>query len=93
VHTINQYGMDNLTFCSKMDLVCDLYEKGIIGLEDTMGWLPRKGFEATMELMELVAQRKGIGNVLAGTWQEVKKNLAKGQIIHPILVDGMHTLK
>jgi aldehyde:ferredoxin oxidoreductase len=87
-YAINQYGMDNLTFCSRMDLVCDLYEKRMIGLEDTAGWLPRKGFEATMELMELIVKRKGIGNVLAGTWQEVTKNLAKGHEEHVVHLKG-----
>lgn len=87
-HTINSYGMDNLTFCSKMDLLCDLYEKNIIGLEDTFGWVPRKGFEATMELMEMVAYRREIGDLLAGTWEDTTERLAKGINEHVVQIKG-----
>jgi aldehyde:ferredoxin oxidoreductase len=41
-----------------------------------------------MELMELIVKRKGIGNVLAGTWQEVTKNLAKGHEEYVVHLKG-----
>jgi aldehyde:ferredoxin oxidoreductase len=84
-YKINQYGMDNLTFCSRLDFVVDLFEKGKISTADTEGWVPRKGFEATMELMQLVAEKRGIGDVLAGTWEEVSRRLARGheeEVVH-----------
>ena len=87
-HTINDYGMDNLTFCSKMDLLCDLYEKGLISSKETQGWVPRKGFEATMELMEMVAYRKGVGDLLAGTWEDITERLADGDKKHIVHIKG-----
>jgi aldehyde:ferredoxin oxidoreductase len=71
-----------------MDLLCDLYEKGLISSKETQGWVPRKGFEATMELMEMVAYRKGVGDLLAGTWEDITERLAKGNKKHVVHIKG-----
>jgi aldehyde:ferredoxin oxidoreductase len=83
-HTLNRYGIDNLTFGSKMDLLCDLYQKGIIGLDFTMGWVPRRGYDATMELIEMVAYRKGVGDIISRTWQDMAEILPDGgeHVVH-----------
>jgi len=87
-NTINGYGMDNLTFCSKMDMVCDLYNRGILKAEDIPGWEPRKGFEATMELMKLVATRKGVGDILAKTWGEMSDEFGEKVKDHVVHIKG-----
>jgi aldehyde:ferredoxin oxidoreductase len=87
-HTINEYGIDNLTFCAKMDLLCNLYDKGIIDLKDTAGWVPRRGFQSTMELMEMVAFRRGVGELIAGTWQDTTERLAKGRRDYVVHMKG-----
>lgn len=95
-HTINDLGMDNLTFCAKMDLLCHLHDKGLVSHKDTGGWIPQRGFRATMELMEMVAHRRGAGELIAGTWQDTTRRLAGGNrdlVVHMKGTDPANDLR
>lgn len=48
-----------------LDLLFDLYEKGIIGKEDVDGLALERGFRCTKLLLEKIVRRDGIGDALA----------------------------
>ncbi|MFC1963033.1 aldehyde ferredoxin oxidoreductase family protein [Chloroflexota bacterium] len=61
----NRYGICCHVFSPVMDLAVDLYERGIITKEDTEGMVLKRDFETTKELIEKIAFRQGIGDILA----------------------------
>jgi len=70
----NRYGVDSHIFAPTVDLAVELYERGIITRQDTEGLVLRRDFETTVKLIEKVAFRQGIGDVLAdGSWGIIKK--------------------
>lgn len=62
----NELGMDTISFGGTMACAMELFEKGIIGKEETGGIEPGFGNAGALERMvELVAFRRGIGDKLA----------------------------
>jgi aldehyde:ferredoxin oxidoreductase len=65
-HLCNLHGLDTISTGSTIALACDLFEKGLITLEDTGGLDIRFGdVETSHHLIELIAHRQGFGNLLA----------------------------
>lgn len=61
----NRYGMDTISTGGVVAFAMELYEKGILTNEDTGGLEVKFGSpEALIELIKMIAQRKGIGRVL-----------------------------
>ncbi len=62
----DDYGIDTISLGNVIGFVMELYEKGIIKREDTGGIELRFGdVEAATRLIEMIAYRDGIGNILA----------------------------
>jgi aldehyde:ferredoxin oxidoreductase len=62
----NTYGMDTVSTGVTLGLAHHLYEQGAIGTEDTGGLVLRWGDpELAIQLVEMVAQREGFGDLLA----------------------------
>ncbi|MHB1652955.1 MAG: aldehyde ferredoxin oxidoreductase C-terminal domain-containing protein [Desulfitobacteriaceae bacterium] len=86
---VNRLGMDYATFSGRLDYLLDLVDKGVVTAEDCLGFQPEKGMEATCELMHLIAYRQGIGELLAGTWQECIQGIGKGRSELAVTIKGV----
>ncbi len=63
---IEKYGMDSLAVANQIAFAIDLYEKGILTKEDTGGMvLEWENAEVAFDLVEKIARREGIGDILA----------------------------
>ena len=65
VDLVNQYGIDTHQFRALYGLAVELYERGIITKEDTQGVVLKRGFDTQSKLIEQIAFREGIGDILA----------------------------
>jgi aldehyde:ferredoxin oxidoreductase len=62
----NKYGMDTISCGATIAWAMETFESGALTLEDTGGLQPRFGSsEAMIQLVEMIAQRQGFGNLLA----------------------------
>lgn len=71
----NAYLLDTISTGSAISFAMECFEHGLIGLEDTNGIDLRFGnAEAMLQMIELIAHRKGFGNLLAeGTRRAAEK--------------------
>ncbi|MFC1872053.1 aldehyde ferredoxin oxidoreductase C-terminal domain-containing protein, partial [Chloroflexota bacterium] len=83
-----QYGIGTHLFWSLTSLAIDLYERGIITRDDTEGLELRRGFETTTKLMEQIAFRRGIGNVLADGLPGIVKRFGKECERYSVTIKG-----
>jgi len=75
----DQYGMDISDFGGVVGLAMECYEKGILTEKDFNGLKPEWGNrEAIMAFPELIAYRKGIGNILAEGIKAAAEKIGKG---------------
>jgi aldehyde:ferredoxin oxidoreductase len=92
-HLVNKLGMDTLETGSMMGFAMELYEKGIITDEDTDGLALEFGnTETVVELIEQIAHRKGIGDVLADGPKGAIARLPDEAAKYCIHVKGMSNL-
>ena len=70
-HLCNLYGMDTVSTGGSISWAMECYEEGLITKEDTGGLeLTWGNHEAIVQLIEMIAYRKGFGDVLAeGSWR------------------------
>lgn len=85
----NRLGIDYATFSARLEYLIDLYEKGIVTVGDCEGFKPQTGLKPTLELMELITHKRGIGRYLAGTWDEVVKDIGRGRSELAVHIKGM----
>jgi aldehyde:ferredoxin oxidoreductase len=70
----DELGIDTMSGGHAVALTMELYEKGLIGKDDTEGIDATFGnTEALMGIIELIAERKGIGDLLAEGMNGVKE--------------------
>jgi aldehyde:ferredoxin oxidoreductase len=71
----NQFGIDLIEFGQAMAVVMECYEKGIVSEKDLDGISMTWGnYEAMMQMMEKIAFRQGVGDILSdGIVQAAKK--------------------
>ena len=75
----NKYGMDTISCGGTIAFAMDCYEKGILTKADTGGIDLRFGnAEAMVELAVMIAERKGLGDVLAEGSYRAAKEIGKG---------------
>ncbi len=75
----NKYGIDTISTGNTIAFAMECYESGIMTKEDTGGLDPRFGNPAAMlELINLIAYRKGIGNILAEGVMRAAEKLGSG---------------
>jgi aldehyde:ferredoxin oxidoreductase len=92
-HLVNKYGLDTLEVGSMIAWAMELYEKGILTEEDTDGLKLEWGNdEAVLEMITRIAERKGLGDILAeGPLRAVEK-IGQDSLKYLIHVKGMSNL-
>ncbi len=67
---INRYGLDSLTITSLFEFLDRLYKEGILTKKNTnFNW--NNDFKTIIKLIEMIAFRRGFGNLLADGWKEI----------------------
>ncbi|MHA1902482.1 MAG: aldehyde ferredoxin oxidoreductase family protein [Candidatus Thorarchaeota archaeon] len=86
----NQFGMDIISVGATISFAFEAYENGIITEKDTGGlrleWGNR---EQTIKLLEMIAERKGFGDLLAEGAREAARRIGKGSEKYAIHVKGL----
>ena len=78
---VNELGLDSISFGETVSWLMELYEEGLVSREELAGLTrePRFGDpEAVRELARLVAERRGIGAVLAEGVEKAARVLGRG---------------
>ncbi len=83
-----RYGIDILTFTSLFGFMVDLYSRGIISTSDTDGIELKDDFETVVNVMSLVTQRKGIGNILAEGFPNTIATIGRDCEKYAMLIKG-----
>ncbi|RLI07436.1 aldehyde ferredoxin oxidoreductase [Candidatus Bathyarchaeota archaeon] len=83
-------GLDTISTGNVVAWAMELYERGIIGPEDTGGLELRFGnVDAYIKMPELIAFRKGIGDILAEGVARAAKAIGKGSERYALHVKGL----
>jgi len=73
----NRYGIDTISCSVTIGFAYHLYEKGMLTKEDTGGLALEWGqFDPAIELIKMIAERKGLGALLAEGTRELGKKFA-----------------
>jgi len=92
-HLVNKYGLDTLEIGSMLGWAMELYEKGILTDEDTDGLnLDWGNDEAVLEMITRIAERKGLGDILAEGPLRAAEKIGQDSIKYLIHVKGMSNL-
>ncbi|MBT3363730.1 MAG: aldehyde ferredoxin oxidoreductase family protein [Chloroflexi bacterium] len=92
-HLVNDYGMDVLEVGSMIAWAMELYEEGILTLEDTDGMDLKFGNEkALIEMVHKIAFREGLGDILAEGPLRAAQRVGKDSEKYLIHVKGMSNL-
>ncbi|MFQ5813727.1 MAG: aldehyde ferredoxin oxidoreductase family protein [Anaerolineae bacterium] len=92
-HLVNKYGLDTLEVGSMIAWAMELYEKGILTDADTNGLKLEWGNdEAVLEMVRRIAQRKGLGDVLAEGPLRAAEKIGQDSLKYNIHVKGMSNL-
>jgi aldehyde:ferredoxin oxidoreductase len=74
----NQFGLDTISCGATIAFAMECFENGVIGLEDTGGIdLHFGNADSLIKLVELIARREGIGNVLAEGSEKAARMIGK----------------
>ena len=85
-----QYGLDTISTSGAIAFAMELWEKGILTEEDTDGLDLSWGNKETIEtLVHMIAQRKGIGDILAEGTRLAAKKIERGAEYYAIHVKGL----
>ncbi len=86
----DDWGIDTISAGGAIAWAMECYEKGILTRQDTDGLELRFGnVEATFKLIEKIAKREGLGNLLADGVKQAAKKVGKGSEKFAIQVKGM----
>ena len=86
----NRYGMDTLSCGCTIAFAMECFEKGLITLEDTDGLDLSFGNAAAMvEMVEQIAHRKGLGDLLAEGSRLAAQKIGQGAEEYAIQVKGL----
>jgi aldehyde:ferredoxin oxidoreductase len=92
-YLVNNYGMDTLETGSMIAWAMELYEKGILTDEDTDGLKLEWGNdEAVLEMVTRIAERRGLGDILAEGPLRAAEQIGKDSLRYCIQVKGMSNL-
>ncbi len=92
-HLVNKYGLDTLETGSLIAWAMELYEKGILTDADTDGLKLEWGNdEAVLEMVTRIAERKGLGDILAEGPLRAAEKIGKDSLKYCIQVKGMSNL-
>ncbi|MHA1596095.1 MAG: aldehyde ferredoxin oxidoreductase family protein [Candidatus Asgardarchaeia archaeon] len=88
-HQCNMYGLDTISVGSVIAFAMECYEKGIISKEDTGGLdLSWGNSEAMSQLIEMIAFRRGFGDILADGSKFAAERMGKGSESYAMHVGG-----
>jgi aldehyde:ferredoxin oxidoreductase len=86
----NEYGLDTISAGSTIAFAMECYEKGILTAEHTGGVaLPFGDADLVVELIEKIALRKGIGDLLAEGSKAMSQKLGQGSAHFAMNVKGL----
>jgi aldehyde:ferredoxin oxidoreductase len=86
----NMYGLDSASTGGVIGFLMECYEKGIVSKEDVDGLdLSWGNYHSMIKLIEMIAFRKGIGDLLANGIRYAAEKLGKGAERYAIHVKGM----
>jgi aldehyde:ferredoxin oxidoreductase len=92
-HLVNKYGLDTLEVGSMIAWAMELYEKGILTDADTDGLKLEWGNdEAVLEMIVRIAERKGLGDILAEGPLRAAEKIGQDSLKYCIHVKGMSNL-
>jgi len=92
-HLVNKYGMDTVETGNMIAWAMELYEKGILTDADTDGLKLKWGNdEAVLEMVTRIAERKGLGNVLAEGPLRAADEIGQDSLKYCIQVKGLSSL-
>jgi len=84
------YSLDTISIGATISFAMECFEHGILSKEDTGGIDLKFGnAEAMLEIIELIARRKGIGNLLAKGVLQASKEIGKGSSQYAMHVKGL----
>jgi aldehyde:ferredoxin oxidoreductase len=72
---INRNGLDSFTMWRMLQFVPRLYEHGEISKTETDGLELARNFDCYADLVEKIANREGLGNVMADGWYALSKKI------------------
>ncbi len=85
----NKHGLDTISTGASIAFAMEAYEKGIITKEDTGGLDLRFGnADAMVKMVEMIAKREGIGDILAEGVKRAAEKLGKGAEKFAVHVKG-----
>lgn len=77
--SIEKHGLDSLAVANQIAFAIDLYQRGILTKEDTDGInLEWKNAEIALSLVEKIARREGIGDLLANGVYRAAQKIGRG---------------
>jgi aldehyde:ferredoxin oxidoreductase len=92
-HLVNKYGMDTLETGSLIAWAMELYENGILTDADTDGLKLEWGNDqAVLEMITRIAERKGLGDILAEGPLRAAEKIGQDSLRYCIQVKGMSNL-
>ncbi|MFQ5909422.1 MAG: aldehyde ferredoxin oxidoreductase family protein [Thermoplasmata archaeon] len=84
------YGLDGISAGASVAFAMDLFESGILTKDDTGGIdLEFGNPEAELKLIEMIANREGLGDVLAEGVKRASERIGKGAEDYAVHVKGM----
>ena len=83
-------GLDTISTGNAIGFAYELFEKGILTTKDTEGMILKYGDpEPMLKLIELIGNRKGIGNILAEGVKRAAERIGKGSKEYAMHVKGL----
>jgi len=90
----NRYGMDALTAGECIAMLMELYDRGMIGPDDVDGLdLSWGNAEAMLTLIDKIAHREGVGDLLADGAHEAAKKICDGAEQYAMHVKGLEIIQ
>ncbi|MDP2952396.1 MAG: aldehyde ferredoxin oxidoreductase C-terminal domain-containing protein, partial [Chloroflexota bacterium] len=77
---LNRLGLCRVSFGALLSWLVRLHGEGIITVEDTGGLVPKEDLETALKLMEMVAFRKGFGDILAEGLVGAAEGIGRGSL-------------
>jgi aldehyde:ferredoxin oxidoreductase len=86
----NRFGLDTMSTGGAIAFGMEAYEKGLIDREDTGGIELRWGSaEAMIEMIKMIAQKKGLGEVLGKGVKRASEELGKNSVEFAMHIKGL----
>lgn len=84
------YSLDTISTGAVISFAMECFENGLLNTKDTDGIELKFGnAKAMLEIIELIAHRKGIGNILAEGTLRASQKIGKGSIQYAMQVKGL----